>query len=111
MTKVAIYCRVEHGESKYSPVALDCQRKRLERYAERHGLIITGYYSDCGHPGTTLERPGLQELLESWRAGKFDTVIVTKRTCFLRGRAWDTSQGLPNVIAITEKMNAHGLEN
>lgn len=101
MTKVAIYCRVEHGESKYSPVALDCQRKQLERYAGRHGFIITGYYSDCGYPGTTLDRPGLQSLLKSWKAGEFDAVIVTKCTCFLRGRAWDTSRGLPKVISIS----------
>lgn len=84
MTKVAIYCRVDHGESKYSPVAIDCQRKQLERYAEKHDLFITGSYSDCGYPGTTLDRPGLQELLNAWRAGEFDAVLVCKRTCLYR---------------------------
>ncbi len=76
MTKVAIYCRVDHGTSEYGPVAIDCQRKQLERYAKLNGLSVAGYYADLGYTGCDMNRPALKNLIQDHNSGLFSTVLV-----------------------------------
>lgn len=89
MTKVAIYCRVDHGSVAYGQFAIERQKKQLERYARINGLRITGFYSDCGYSGNDFDRPGLQKLQRVWKAGKFEAVIVIKKDRLHRGKHTD----------------------
>ena len=89
MTKVAIYCRVDHGSSEYGQVAIDCQRKQLERYAKLNGLTVTNCYADCGFTGNDLERPALKKLLRDHAQGMFSTVLVVDIDRLYRGSILD----------------------
>lgn len=92
MTKVAIYCRVDHGTSEYGQVAIDCQKKQLQRYAKQHGLIIAGYYSDCGFTGRDMNRPALQRLLRDHAKGMFKTVLVVNEDRLYCGKVLGLTQ-------------------
>ena len=91
MTKVAIYCRVDHGSVAYGQFAIERQKKQLMRYAKINGLRVSGFYSDCGYTGNDFGRPGLQRLQRAWRAGKFDAVIVIKKDRLFRGNHQDST--------------------
>lgn len=88
--RAAIYCRVDvGGEPEMYQQVLSRQRSRLEVFAREHDIKITGYYEDAGYAGHDLARPGLQRMLTDWRAEKFDTVLVVKRTRLFRGSIWE----------------------
>ena len=91
MTKVAIYCRVDHGSVAYGQFAIERQKKQLERYAKINGLWISGFYSDCGYSGKGFDRPGFQKLQRAWRAGGFEAVIVIKKDRLYRGKHTDSA--------------------
>ena len=91
MTKVAIYCRVDHGSVAYGQFAIEQQKKQLMRYAKINGLRVSGFYSDCGYSGNDFDRPGFQRLQRAWKAGKFDAVIVTKKDRLFRGNRLDAA--------------------
>lgn len=88
--RVALYCRVDGGgDSPVYQQALSIQRGKLERYAGERGLQIAGCYEDAGYAGHDLARPGLRQMLADWEGGKFDAVLVTKRTRLFRGSIWE----------------------
>lgn len=88
--RVALYCRVDGGgDAQVCQQALLMQRDGLETYARERGLQIVGYYKDAGYAGCDLTRPGLRQLLADWEEGKFDAVLVAKRTRLFRGGAWE----------------------
>ncbi len=83
MTRCAIYTRksTEEGlEQDFN--SLDAQREAGEAYiaSQRHEgwVLIKDRYDDGGISGATLERPGLQRLLDDCRSGKIDCVVVYK---------------------------------
>jgi len=77
--RAAAYFRVstqdQAGEDRFG---LAAQHEAVENYTRDHGLILTRAYSDDGISGATLDRPGLQALLEESTGGAFDVVIVAK---------------------------------
>ena len=81
--RCAIYTRksTEDGlEQEYN--SLDAQREACEAYiaSQRHEgwVCIPDMYDDGGFSGGTLERPGLQRLLEDIRNNKVDLILVYK---------------------------------
>ena len=62
--------------------SLDAQREAIEAYvtSQRHEgwVCLPEHYDDGGFSGGTLERPGLQRLLEDIEAGKVDMILVYK---------------------------------
>ena len=79
MKKAVAYIRVstdnQVGPDKYG---LDAQRDHILGYAKREAFTLTHWYADEGISGATMDRPGLQELLQDAEAGEIETVLVAK---------------------------------
>ena len=77
MRRAALYARVstEHQEREQT---IQSQIAAITRYADqqgfRHSPALT--YTDDGYSGTWLDRPGLDELRDHAREGRFDVVVV-----------------------------------
>jgi site-specific DNA recombinase len=77
MRRAALYARVstEHQEREQT---IHSQIAAITRYADqqgfRHNPALT--YTDDGYSGTWLDRPGLDELRDHAREGRFDVVVV-----------------------------------
>lgn len=88
--RAALYCRVDGGGGREMyQRALSAQRGKLEAFAREHGLEPVRYYEDAGYSGSDLTRPGLNQMLVDWKEGKFDMVLVIKRTRLYRGSFWN----------------------
>jgi DNA invertase Pin-like site-specific DNA recombinase len=68
-----IYCRIDAPEDTHG--ALKGQYERLETYAAQMGFAVVGSSQDLGS-GLNFERPGLQAVLESAKAGSFQILLV-----------------------------------
>lgn len=68
-----IYCRIDAPEDTHG--ALKGQYERLETYATQMGFAIVGFSQDLGS-GLHFDRPGLQAVLESAKAGSFHILLV-----------------------------------
>ena len=65
--------------------SLERQAEELRRYAEQAGYTIVGVAAEHGS-GMTLDRPALQEVMETVLAGKVDVVLVNSLDRL--GRDW-----------------------
>lgn len=80
--KVAAYLRlskydVSAKEGKMESNSIRSQRDMIRSYIRGHDdLEIYDFYVDDGFSGTNFNRPGLQNLLEDAKNGKFDGIIV-----------------------------------
>jgi len=77
MRRTALYARVSTGLQEKEQT-IQSQLAAITRYAEqnhlRHTEALT--YTDDGYSGTWLDRPGLDELRDHAREGRFDVVVV-----------------------------------
>ena len=62
----------------------EIQEHELVEYVARRGWTQYRIYCDKGISGATERRPGLDALLEDWRRGKIDVVVVWKFDRFAR---------------------------
>lgn len=69
--QVAIYCRVANRDQ----LALEAQAESLQAYAQRAGYAEVGVFAEFG-PGTTLDRPALEQVTQAVMAGKVDVVLA-----------------------------------
>ena len=76
--RVAKYKRVSKKEQAIKGFSLQAQDEALDKHIEENGYILAGEYADEGITASTLNRPGLQQLLDDVRAGKIDLIIFTK---------------------------------
>ena len=81
--RCAIYTRksIEEGlEQSFN--SLDAQREACAAYilSQKHEgwAELSDRYDDGGFSGGSMERPGLQQLLEDVRAGRIDVIVVYK---------------------------------
>lgn len=72
------YVRVSTEEQAGQGVSLEAQRDRIRSYAQLYDIEITGFCTDEGASGSTLERPGLARALMWMKGGKADALIVAK---------------------------------
>lgn len=68
-----IYCRIDAPEDIHG--ALKGQYERLETYATQMGFAVVGSSQDLGS-SLKFDRPGLQAVLESAKAGSFQILLV-----------------------------------
>lgn len=85
--KIGIYTRVSTEEQAVHGVSLIAQENALMEYAKKHDYKVVDVYSDEGLSATTLDRPGLQRLLEDVRQGRIDLILITKLDRLSRGVA------------------------
>lgn len=81
--RCAIYTRKSSEEGlEQSFNSLEAQREACRAYvlSQKHEgwTVLANHYDDGGFSGGTMERPGLEQLLNDIRAGKIDTVVVYK---------------------------------
>ena len=72
------YCRVSTSEQAEKGVSLAAQRAKIRAYAEATDLNLIDVLSDEGVSGTTLERPGLREMIRRCEQGEVASVVVWK---------------------------------
>lgn len=68
-----IYCRIDVPEDLHG--ALKRQRQQLMDYAEQMNCEVVGSSQDQAS-GLSMNRPGLNEVMEAARAGRLDVLIV-----------------------------------
>jgi site-specific DNA recombinase len=83
MLRCAVYTRVstEHGlEQEFN--SLDNQREASEAYVKSQAhegwKLLRTHYDDGGYSGGSMDRPGLQRLLDDVRAHRIDVIVVYK---------------------------------
>jgi DNA invertase Pin-like site-specific DNA recombinase len=70
--KTALYCRTAVRDD----FAIKNQSDRLSVFASANGYKNQGFYIDNGESGSTLCRPGLQDMILDIESGVIDVVIV-----------------------------------
>ena len=100
--KAILYCRVDGPERPFQMDALLGQRETLIAYAQARGMELEQIHMDIGCPGTTLERVGLQSVIQAVREDSADVMLVANRSRLFRGPLPLELEGLP-VIALKEQ--------
>jgi site-specific DNA recombinase len=77
MRRAALYARVSTDRQEKEQT-IRSQLAAITRYADQQGFRHTPaqIYKDEGYSGTWLDRPGLDELRDHAREGRFDVVVV-----------------------------------
>lgn len=78
MKKVAIYIRVSTARQDQEGYSIPLQKERLIAYCKAKGWVVAGVFVDPGHSGSSLDRPGIMQLIDGVSAGRFDVVLVYK---------------------------------
>lgn len=78
MKRVAIYIRVSTARQDQEGYSIPLQKERLIAYCKAKGWVVAGLFVDPGHSGSTMDRPGLINLIDGIAAGKYDVVLVYK---------------------------------
>src|SRR5579862_9827280 len=106
LVRCAVYTRKSSEEGLEQDFnSLHAQREACEAYikSQRHEgwRLVEAAYDDGGISGGTMERPGLQRLLEDIRADRIDTVVVYKVDRLTRS--------LADFAKMVELFDAHGV--
>lgn len=75
---VAGYVRVSTEEQATTGVSIAAQRDRLEAFAKATDRSLQFIFADEGRSGSTLDRPGLRDLLELVNGHEVQEVLVLK---------------------------------
>jgi len=70
------YIRVSTEEQVKQGISLANQKAKIEAFATAKGWALTRIYRDEGKSGKSLNRPGIQELLQDAISGQFEIIIV-----------------------------------
>ena len=73
--KAAIYCRVSTDNQEAEGTSLQTQLEACRNYCQDKGHDVTYHFAEACS-GLTLDRPKLNELRESVRAGDIDLVVI-----------------------------------
>lgn len=76
--KIVAYIRVSTNEQATEGVSLDAQRERLNAYCTAMGWNSPEIVEDAGVSAKTLDRPGLQRILEGVKRKQVDRLLVVK---------------------------------
>ena len=81
MRRAALYARVSTDRQEKEQT-IESQLAAITRYADEQGFRHTRAltYKDDGYSGSWLDRPGLDELRDHAREGRFDVVVCCART-------------------------------
>lgn len=72
------YLRVSTEKQAEEGNGLDSQRRDIENYCRKNGLIISGWYEDDGFTGSNMNRPGLQRLINDCSKKRVKCVVAFK---------------------------------
>ncbi|WP_186421360.1 recombinase family protein, partial [Bosea sp. CS1GBMeth4] len=74
INRTAIYAR--YSSENQRDASIEDQIELCRRYAAAQGWQVVSVFSDRAISGTTIDRPGYQDLLAEARRGKFDVIVV-----------------------------------
>jgi len=74
--RVALYARVSTGKQAEEGLSIAAQLAEMEEFARQRGWTEVARFVDPGHSGSTLDRPGVQEMLYAVRRKSFDILLV-----------------------------------
>lgn len=75
---VDLYIRVSTTEQAEEGYSVGEQESRLRSYCEAYGYMINAVHIDPGYSGATLDRPGINKVINDVRSGYVKKVIVWK---------------------------------
>lgn len=78
MKRALIYIRVSTTKQDRDGYSVPMQKERLVSYCQAMGWVVAGVFVDPGVSGSSLDRPGLAELIRAVEVGKGDVVLVYK---------------------------------
>jgi len=78
-----LYCRIAN-ETPESDWCIKAQLSSLKRFTTDYGYKIAGVTCEYG-TGTTLNRPGLQRVIQAVHARKMDVLIIKSLSRLARG--------------------------
>lgn len=78
MKKACVYTRVSTTEQAAEGYSIEEQERMCKAAIESKGWTYVGTYSDPGISGRTMERPGLQSMLEAINDGVVEAVVIYK---------------------------------
>lgn len=76
--RAAIYTRVSTANQAEEGFSLQKQYDQLVEYVNLQDWDLVRIYTDPGISAKDLKRPGVQEMLDDLKGGKFDAIIVHK---------------------------------
>ena len=112
-TRAVAYVRVSTEKQAVEGVSLAAQRRKVELYAELHGLDLVAVVEDAGASAKTLDRPGLSRALGMLDEGVADALVVVKLDRLTRsvvdlGRLIETRFGAadgPALLSVAESID------
>lgn len=78
MKKACVYTRVSTAEQAAEGYSIEEQERLCKAGLESKGWEYVGTYSDPGVSGRTMNRQGLQTMIEDIKAGKIEAVVIYK---------------------------------
>ena len=100
MTKVAIYARF--SSQMQSEASIEDQLRICRERAEREGWTVTDVYSDMAVSGASMQRPGIQRLMDEAKRGQFDVIIAEALDRLSRDQA--------DVATLFKQLSFHGVK-
>lgn len=76
--KACVYTRVSTQEQANEGYSIEEQERMCKAAIESKGWIYVKTYSDPGISGRTMDRPGLQQMIEDIKAGQIEAVVIYK---------------------------------
>ncbi len=74
--RVALYARVSTGRQAEEGLSIAAQLAEMEDFARARNWTEGPRFIDPGHSGSSLDRPGVQEMLLAARQKSFDVLLV-----------------------------------
>lgn len=78
MKRALLYIRVSTSKQDRDGYSIPLQKERLIAYCRAKGWVVAGIYIDPGYSGSSLDRPGMNSLIEAVNNDKGDVVLVYK---------------------------------
>ena len=74
--RVALIARVSTSMQAEEGKSIPAQLAEMHEYAERRAWTVVAEFVDAGYSGSSLDRPGIQAMLEAAEAHAFDILLV-----------------------------------
>lgn len=99
MTRVAIYSRF--SSQMQSEASIEDQLRICQERATREGWTVTAVFSDMAISGASMQRPGVQGLMDQASQGSFDIVMTEALDRLSRDQA--------DVATLFKRLSFHGV--
>lgn len=82
--KAVIYARSSVESTYNKKESIENQVEFITKFCLDNGFTIVKVYQDDGFSGSSMRRPGIEEMMDDMKLRKFDTIIVKDLSRFSR---------------------------